>query len=181
MFIKHQNQRICSALIIRGTLVGLLMVLAIFVQSGCTGKVTAPGADSSSAQHLYERGLQAGKNDGTKKPFDPLLAVSLLEQSAQKGYLPALHALAWLYYEGRGVDKDLTRAKNYLQQAATAGYADSQYLLGIFYGEGWAVEKNSVISLQWIKRAADQDNVEAKKTLKNLFIKPASAYHPQVD
>lgn len=173
MFIKHQ--RICSSQIIRGALVGALMVLAIFILSGCFRKVTEHEADSSSAQHLYERGLQAAKDDGAGKPVDPLLAVSLLEQSAQKGYLPALHALAWLYYEGRGVDKDLVRAENYLHKAATAGYADSQYLLGIFYGQGWAVEKNSVTSLQWIKRAADQGHVEAEKTLKNLFKKPASA------
>jgi uncharacterized protein len=175
LFIDHQ--RICSSPIIHRALIASLVLMVFFVLSGCARKITEQGADSSSAQQLYERGLQAGKDDGAGKPVDPVLAVSLLEQAAQKDYLPALHALAWLYYEGRGVDKDLVQAKDYLYKAATAGYADSQYLLGIFYGQGWAVEKNFVTSLQWIKRAADQGHVKAKKALETLFKKPASATH----
>jgi len=122
---------------------------------------------------MYEQGLQSAKGLEPGVPSGGEQAIHWFEQSAGQGYLPAVHALGWLYFEGRGVVKDLTKAEHFFRRAATQGYAESQYLLGLFYAQGWVVKKNSVTALQWMKKAADQGDVEAQKIFKNLFKSPS--------
>ena len=145
------------------------ILLVAFLMCACVGDVKrAP--DSLDAAEMYELGMQA--NIGSEVngiSSRPEQALYWLKKSAGEGYLPAVHALGWIYFEGRGVAIDKQLAARHFSSAAGKGYAESQYILGIMYVQGWGVEKDSALSLQWIKRAADQGHAASQQLLKNLF------------
>lgn len=65
--------------------------------------------------------------------------------------------LAFLYSEGRGVEKDLDRAFAYAKRAADKGYPRGQVQLGYFYELGYGVEKDIQHARKLYRLAAIQD------------------------
>ena len=58
-------------------------------------------------------------------------AASNWQPLADAGVVRAQFHLGALYYEGRGVDKDLARAYMLLRQAETAGFSDARIILAL--------------------------------------------------
>ena len=156
----------------RSTLFRFFLISSLLFLCSCLSSATTERHPSETSEQMYQRGLDYGKTlePGVAEGGED--AISWFQQSAAQGYLPAVHALGWMYFEGRGVVKDLTRAEQYFRRAASLGYAESQYLLGIFYAQGWVVKKNSVTALQWMKKAADQGHVDARRMFNSLSQTP---------
>ena len=73
-----------------------------------------------------------------------------------------LHSTTWLYYEGRGVPRNLKRAVELFEAAAAQGYAPAQYHLAILYDEGRGVPQNSDCAVELYEAAAAQGYAPAQ-------------------
>lgn len=88
--------------------------------------------------------------DGYEKCFAGHLAL------AEKGYPLAECQAGYFYYEGIGVEKDMTRALYWTRRAAAHGDRDAQCNLAWFYEEGLGVEADVGTAKEWYRKAALQ-------------------------
>ena len=153
------------------TIVCLLLLLSI--QACSSTPIEVPGSEETDVAVLYQRGIELAQIDANGEAVDSEAGRRLLVEAAAQDYMPAIHALGWMEFQGIGVEQDRARAFENFLRAARAGYAESQYMLGILYAQGWGVAKSSTDSLYWIKKAADQGHAQANKMLRNLFASPA--------
>jgi len=110
------------------------ILMGQFLTNGKAGKT-----DLNQAAVWYQ---QAAKKDPKDSPYVPI----------------AQHNLASLYWNGRGVTKNIGKAEELYNQAAMNGYAESQgVLVGLYYrGEG--VKKDIVQALKWAIVLAKKGN-----------------------
>lgn len=83
-------------------------------------------------------------------------AIRIFRETADKGYAAAMMAMAYMLYNGYGVEKDRIIAAGWLTQAAQSGSARSVAMLGYMYRTGDGVEKNIKKALELYRRAADK-------------------------
>lgn len=84
---------------------------------------------------------------------------------AKTGKSSSQTQLAYRYYDGNGIKKDLKKAVCWFIKAAEQGDDAAQVRLGICYVEGIGLERNYEKGLYWIKKAVEQDNAHAKYAL----------------
>ena len=140
----------------------LLWVISIGYSSGVWAQ--APIISPSSSQDFYQLGLYYGSPEENK----PLLAIQNLQIAAQSGHLKAMYALGWMYYFGKGVDKDYAQAKHFFQQAADQQLPEAQHMLSVLYSEGKGVKMDRNIAFQWTVKAANNGNKSAQAVLHKL-------------
>ena len=63
-----------------------------------------------------------------------------LRKKAQDGDLKAQTSLAWMYFNGEGVGKDLAEASQWYRKSAEQNDAGAQFNLGSMYAKGLGVE-----------------------------------------
>ena len=99
--------------------------------------------------------------------------------AAEQDNLMALNNLAILYLEGKGVEKDVTKATEIYARAAELGEPYAQYNLGMSYFMGQGVEKSYEKAAYWFNECVNNpyadDNIlkEAKEKLENPNVKAA--------
>ena len=69
---------------------------------------------------------------------------------AQQGHVVAQAYVAYMYREGKGVSKDLTKAVYWMEKAAIQGLISAQGIVGISYLFGHGVEKDRAMAKYWI-------------------------------
>jgi TPR repeat protein len=78
--------------------------------------------------------------------------------------------LGWAYAEGLGVERDYKEAARlYEIDANQEGGDDSAYRLALLYLSGRGVIKDVEEALKWFKRASEGGNIDAKKSIANLY------------
>ena len=77
---------------------------------------------------------------------------------AEKGYPLAECQVGYFYFDGLGVEKNLTQALYWTERAARHGDRDGQYNLGWFYEEGIGVTPDPGKARYWYLQAAAQDH-----------------------
>ena len=88
-------------------------------------------------------------------------AVYWYEKAAEQGFTRAQWLLGASYFQGMGIEKDLTKAEQWLLRAAESGDVDGQYALGGFY----FMKPDIVKAEYWLEKAAAQGHKEAKAGL----------------
>ncbi len=68
-----------------------------------------------------------------------------------------------MYYQGRGLSQDDTKAVTWFRKAAEQGFADAQRNLGAMYGMGRGVPQDYIQAHKWSNLAATQGIKEAQK------------------
>lgn len=97
-------------------------------------------------------------------------AIALLEKSSQH-YLDAKVALAHCYRDGKGVAKDLKKARQLLENAAELGNAQAFFELGVLMIQGsFGLKQDVPHGIDYLKIAAAKGYQPAKFTLSTLFI-----------
>jgi len=76
--------------------------------------------------------------------------------------------LGFCYEIGKGVTKDVEKAKEWHTKAAEQGHAEAQFSLGYCYENGQSVPKDLKKAVEWYTKAAEQGNDHAKKSLERL-------------
>ncbi|MFB2577958.1 tetratricopeptide repeat protein [Acinetobacter sp. c2-A9] len=89
-------------------------------------------------------------------------------KQAEKGNAEAQHCLAWMYSNGKGVEKDDKQAVYWYTKAAEQNLPIAQNNLGLMYFEGKGVAKNLDIAKMWLKQACEnayQDSCNAYQAI----------------
>lgn len=89
---------------------------------------------------------------------DYIEARKYYEESARKGCLQAMKCLGDIYFYGRGVEKNFSRAVIYYQRA---GDDDSIYDFGNMYFNGQGVEKDPNQAKEYFQESAKLGNAKA--------------------
>ena len=111
----------------------------------------------------YEKAIDA-YNKG-----DYRTSAKLILPLAKKGFANAQYNMGVMYEKGKGVEKNLNKAKKWFQFAAEQGLAKAQYNLGLMYGKGKGVDKDYNKAIKWMTLAADQGNGKAQTNLGWMF------------
>lgn len=83
----------------------------------------------------------------------------------------AHYQLAYMYYEGRGVEKDIEQAFKLFMKAAEQGDADAQMFLGIRFLQGKGVPQNYSSAHEWFSKAVEQGVEKAQLYLDAVCFK----------
>ena len=75
--------------------------------------------------------------------------------------------LGTYYYNGEGVDEDLTKAFELYEQSALLGHSTGMYNVGYCYQLGSGVAKDLNKAKEWYTKAAAQGNENAQTELAN--------------
>ena len=89
----------------------------------------------------------------------------LLRPWAERGDARAQYNLGVMYYDGRGVAQDYTKALKWWEKAAAQGDADAQYSLGTMYDAGQGVAQDYAKARKWFEKAAAQGLAAAQYNL----------------
>lgn len=101
------------------------------------------------------------------------LYVEALEEfraAADKGYVPAVYGVGFMYAEGQGVRQDDVEALRWVRKAAATGYGPALNHLAIAYANGRGVAKDEAEALRWYRKAVEKGNPYAMYTLGKRFM-----------
>ena len=122
--------------------------------------------------YLYEllektdRELRRIPNLGTKSLIEiKTVLISLNWELGQQLDAETQYNLAVRYYEGDGVERNLTRAFDLYTRAARKGYVEAQYSLAYMYSKGEGVEKNLQEAIRLWTEAVGQGHSESQHSL----------------
>ena len=93
------------------------------------------------------------------------------ENWANSNSVEANYLLGLMYYEGKGVRRDYSRAISYFDIAANAGYSPAQNMMGVCFEQGQGTSSDYDEAAQWYYKAAQQKSPLATKNLGMLYHK----------
>jgi TPR repeat protein len=73
-----------------------------------------------------------------------------------------------LYFDGKGVIRDLTEAATWFRKATGEGLPVAQWDLGMMYYRGYGVSKDLVAARAWLQKAAARGYSPANEMLARL-------------
>lgn len=118
---------------------------------------------NSFADTLQE-GYEAVRNG------NPEQGHAILQPLAEQGNADAQYAVAVLYREGWGVDKNMEIAAGYYQKSAEQDHRDGMFEMGWFYqaGEG-GLTQDYEQSAKWYQKSADKGHPAAMYGIASLY------------
>jgi hypothetical protein len=84
-------------------------------------------------------------------------------------YRESLYAIAMLYWQGEGVERDYGISAVWLKQAADINHPGAQTKLGYLYVQGEGVPQNYGEAVKWFQLAANQGDPDARHNLDVLY------------
>ncbi len=99
----------------------------------------------------------------------PSLFLSELMTRADHGDAQAQCDLGVLYWSGKRLPQDYSKAAAMYRKAADQGYPRAEYNLGYLYSQGVGVPKDLGQATKWIKKAAEQGYPKAQTMLGLYF------------
>lgn len=114
--------------------------------------------------------IESGNKSFYAKDFKKAKLIYESSLIIDKQNRPALNNLGMIYYYGKGVDKNLTKAINYLGKAAIRGDKNSQFYLAMSLSQINAKIFHSEI-LFWLEESAKQNYEKAQLLLAIAYIK----------
>ncbi len=123
-------------------------VFVAVLLSGCASQTTP---DSP-----YNRGVHAYQSKNYSE------AAAQWTTAGEAGDISAKNNLAFLMFNGLGVEKQQEKALTLWQSAAMRGHAESQWHLGDAYEKGQAVEMDQAVAYAWYRCAIASAEVHLK-------------------
>lgn len=82
----------------------------------------------------------------------------------------SLYEEGLLYFHGRGVLQDYSRARALWEKAARFGHPESMNNLGIVYGNGLGVPEDARAAFEWFRRCADKGHPLGELNLGRMYL-----------
>lgn len=119
-------------------------------------------------ERLSEKGDAIATNTiGTIKESET--KVEYYKKAIEQGYFLSEFNLGECYYNGNGVEQDLTLAAKWYEKAAERGHKSAQNSIGKCYYFGEGVEENNEKAVYWCKKAAESGIAEACDVLAECY------------
>ena len=132
--------------------------------SACIERAIEKAKQGDDARSLYEVAkiyLKLGRDTE---------AVSLMKESADKGYVPALYVIAEMSLEGGNRILDYEQALSSMEKMASKGYILAQSYMVPKYFEGREVQKNDKKGINLLKKMAKQGSIQSIHNLVQLYV-----------
>ncbi len=113
---------------------------------------------------------QAEPSQQAVAPINDRLLAQLERQADFGGDASAQCRLGDMFYYGKGVPRDASKAVFWWQKAATQGHASIQFVLGRLYEEGKDVPKDDAKAVEWYRKAAVQGYTWAQARLGWMYL-----------
>jgi len=119
----------------------------------------------------FDIGLPSARSVGLKMltAGDATGAVPHLEAEARAGDASSAFALAMLYQNGDGVDRNLALAAGWFRRAALTGHGEAAYRLAEMTRIGAGVPKSTEDAIKWHQKAAGRGNADAAYVLGRIY------------
>lgn len=119
--------------------------------------------------------VQAGFDEAVAAANDSNFAVAYKEflVLAEQDDARAQQALAWMYYEGQGRERDYGKAAYWYRRAAEQGNITAQINLAQMHAYGKGVQQDFTEAAHWWKKLADQGDVKSQVALAGLYYQGA--------
>ncbi len=101
------------------------------------------------------------------------LAFEAFSTLAEQGDARAQQALAWMYYEGQGRQRDYEEAVFWYRKAADQGSVTAQINLAQMYAYGKGVAQDFAKAAHWWQQLAEQGDNKAQSALAGLYYQGA--------
>lgn len=125
-----------------------------------------PGMLMTAALALWVTASQlAAAEIHLHRPVVDSTEMQALRRQAQAGDAQAQLRLGLMYLTGRGLGRDVARAREWLGRSAGAGTALAQMALGRMYATGIGVPTDLAEAVSWYRRAGDQGHAPAQFSL----------------
>lgn len=95
--------------------------------------------------------------------------VEYYKKAIEQGYFLSEFNLGECYYNGDGVEQDLTLAAKWYEKAAERGHKFAQNSIGKCYYYGKGVEEDNEKAVYWYKKAAESGVADACEALANCY------------
>ena len=116
---------------------------------------------NKEAEELYTKACAAS---GPKR-------IMLLQKASDAGSLEAMFDLSDAYFDGEGVEKNMSLSIKWITKAADAGYTKAQTALGSAYFQGIeGLDQNYALSEKYLLMAAKKENTDAQAYLSALYV-----------
>lgn len=119
---------------------------------------------SSNSSAALKLGIYNAEQKNFKK------ASKLLVSSKEMGNYYANLPLAFLYFQGNGVSKDVNKSLELLKESAFKD-PNAAFQLSKFYSKGITVEKDTAKALEYLTFAANKNMFEAQRELALIYSK----------
>lgn len=119
-------------------------------------------AGDAKAQFYYGLALERGAQ-GSRRDADKAQAVELYKKAAEGGYALAQYRLGVLYQIGQGVERSLTRAREWFGAAAEAGLREAEFNYAVMLETGAGGARDP-------KEAARLYEISAGKGVRQAFL-----------
>jgi hypothetical protein len=120
-------------------------------------------ANAGDAIAQYNLGSANRRGLGVATNLDE--AISWYHKASDQNLVPAMEALADLYFLDESATRDYVQALKWYRKAAEKGSAKAQNNLGVMYQAGNGVHQSDVDAAKWYQRAAEQGLAKAQFTL----------------
>ena len=118
---------------------------------------------TSSVEEMYQTGHKALSQQ------DYPVAYHWISQAAEQGHAKAQAALANMYLNGQGVDRDALAASIWFRKAALQGDNLAGENLGILFRDGLGVEQDDIEAAWWFNRSAKRGIPSAQANLGLMY------------
>jgi TPR repeat protein len=127
-------------------------------------EVFSPLADQEVAEALYYIGFMHMKGFGV--PQDHKVAAEWYEKAAEKGSVPAMNNLGFVYAKGdHGMQQNYKQAAKWYRMAAENGDVAAQFNIGRMYLEGTGVDKDPIMAYVFSALALEGGDDNAKDNM----------------
>lgn len=138
-------------------------------------KAGTPGPQSK--RDLFVENLAQMRALNEKKDYAAL--EKLLRPMAESGDRNAQYELSNLYFNGRGLPRDMSNSAAWAEKSANGGHPGAQYMMGGFSLLGQGVPRDSERAMRWFRLAADQGHKEAQFSLAMCYLRADAAPEDQ--
>jgi TPR repeat protein len=119
---------------------------------------------NAAAQELWGYALVSME----QSPAEVTAGINLLRTSAEKGFVPSMVNLGFVYRSGKYGNTN--EAFHWFSLAADRGNADAEAQVGNCYFTGRGVGQDYRMAAKWYRRAADHNHYEAMKSLGYMLL-----------
>jgi hypothetical protein len=126
----------------------------------------AAAAGDAEAQFSLAEAHEEG-NEGLSRSATE--AAVWYRRAAEQGHLKAQLALAQLYNQGKGIEKDDRQALHWYVQAARQGEPQAQFYAAYKYFHGEGTAPNEAEAATWLKRGAEQGEINSQYVLGRVY------------
>lgn len=134
----------------------------------CKNYISDAKISLRTLERLSEKGNAIATNSiGITKESET--KVEYYKKAIEQGYFLSEFNLGDCYYNGDGVEQDLTLAAKWYEKAAERGHKFAQNSIGNCYYYGNGVEENKERAVYWYKKAAESGVADACESLAKCY------------